>query len=114
MTVQRTPIRPAPRPIRRPPKPEPSQTSAPAKAGTARSPLTSAAMSLSATTVIHGAPNETAITRSAAVATTHDVRVSTDGGDDDFSMFFRVAVAPGGARNLGAGYSSGSAAHPEK
>jgi len=37
--------------------PEPIHISALAKAGTERSPLTSAAMFLSATTVIHGAPN---------------------------------------------------------
>jgi hypothetical protein len=96
MTVQRTPIRSATRPIKIPPKPEPSQTNAPAKAGIARSPLTSAAMFLSATTVIHGAPKETAITRSAAVATTHDVRVSTVGGDVDVSMSLALPSRPAG------------------
>jgi len=33
---------------------------------------------LSATTVIHGAPNAIAITTNTTLATTHEVRVSTD------------------------------------
>jgi len=49
-----------------------------AKAGIERSPLTSAAMSLSATSVTHGAPKAIAMINSAAAATTHDLRVSTD------------------------------------
>src|SRR5580704_1469290 len=78
MTVKRMPRRSATRPIRMPPTPEPIHISAPAKAGTERSPLTSAAMLLSATMVIHGAPKATAIITSTALATTHDLRVSTD------------------------------------
>ena len=95
-----------------PPKPEPSQTSAPAKAGTERSPLTSAAMSLSATTVIHGAPKATAMTNSAAVATTHEVRVSTDGSDGDFSMYFALLARPAGLVVLANGIAAGRAPRP--
>ena len=61
-----------------PPIPEPIHISALAKAGIERSPLTSAAMSLSATTVIHGAPKATAMTTRMMLATSHEVRVSTD------------------------------------
>ena len=50
-----------------------------ASAGTERSPLTSAAMFLSATMVIQGAPKATAITTRTTLATTHEARVSTDG-----------------------------------
>ena len=66
------------RPIRMPPNPDPIHISALAKAGIERSPLTSAAMSLSATMVIHGAPNAIAMIASMTPATTHEVRVSTD------------------------------------
>jgi len=93
MTVQRTPTRSAMRPMRMPPTPEPSQTSAPASAGIERSPLTSAAMALSPTTVIQGAPNATAMTISAPVATTHDFRVSTDGKCDVCSILPRCRRA---------------------
>jgi hypothetical protein len=61
-----------------PPTPDPIHIKALAKAGIERSPRTSAAMSLSATKVIHGAPKAMAMINSAAVATSHEVRVSTD------------------------------------
>ena len=100
MTVQRTPTRSATRPMMMPPRPAPIHISAPASAGIERSPLTSAAMFFSATTVIHGAPKATAMTTSTTVATTQDWRVSTDDSDGDCSMNCRVAGAPGGARGL--------------
>src|SRR5262252_10563033 len=62
-----------------PPLPKPSQASEVAKAGTARRPSDSAAISLSATMVIHGAPNDSARITSNTVAMIHDDRVSTDG-----------------------------------
>src|SRR5262245_55853833 len=62
-----------------PPLPKPSQASEVAKAGTARSPSDSAAISLSATMVIHGAPNDSARITSNTVAMIQDDRVSTDG-----------------------------------
>ena len=42
-----------------PPSPAPNQASADAKAGTERAPPISAAIGFSATTTIHGAPNDT-------------------------------------------------------
>ena len=78
ITVKRMPIRSAIRPIRMPPTPDPIHIKALAKAGTERSPPTSAAMSLSATSVIHGAPKAIAMINRATVATIHDLRVSTD------------------------------------
>src|SRR5947209_16857421 len=62
-----------------PPPPKPSQASEVAKAGTARRPSDSAAISLSATMVIHGAPNDSARITSNTVAMVQDDRVSTDG-----------------------------------
>src|SRR5262249_27706076 len=62
-----------------PPLPKPSQPSEVAKAGTARRPSDSAAISLSATMVIHGAPNDSARITSNTVAMIQDDRVSTDG-----------------------------------
>src|SRR6266566_3828662 len=62
-----------------PPLPKPSQASEVAKDGTARRPSDSAAISLSATMVIHGAPNDSARITSSTVATIQDDRVSTDG-----------------------------------
>src|SRR5215471_2214565 len=62
-----------------PPLPKPSQASEVAKAGTARRPSDSAAISLSATMVIHGEPNDSARITSNTVAMIHDDRVSTDG-----------------------------------
>src|SRR5262245_16742899 len=62
-----------------PPLPKPSQASEVAKAGTARRPSDSAAISLSATMVIHGAPNDSARITSNTVAMIQDDRVSTDG-----------------------------------
>src|SRR5262245_9854346 len=62
-----------------PPLPQPSQARDVAKAGTARRPSDSAAISLSATMVIHGAPNESARITSSTVAMIQDDRVSTDG-----------------------------------
>ena len=81
-----------------PPRPAPIQTSAPASAGIERSPLTSAAMFFSATTVIHGAPKATAMTTSTTVATTQDWRVSTDDNDGDCSMNFALRTRPAGLR----------------
>ena len=49
MTVQRTPTRSAMRPMARPPIPDPSQASDPARAGTERPPPTSPAIASSAT-----------------------------------------------------------------
>jgi|SRR5262249_46664804 len=62
-----------------PPLPKPSQPSEVAKAGTSRRPSDSAAISLSATMVIHGAPNDSARITSTTVAMIQDDRVSTDG-----------------------------------
>src|SRR6201997_3775463 len=62
-----------------PPPPKPSQASELAKDGTARRPSDSAAISLSATMVIHGAPNDSARITSNTVAMIQDDRVSTDG-----------------------------------
>ncbi len=78
MTVKRMPTRSATRPMRMPPTPEPIHISALASAGTERSPFASAAMLFSATTVIQGAPKAIAMITKMTVATTHDVRVSTD------------------------------------
>ena len=80
-------MRSAIRPIRMPPTPDPIHIKALAKAGIDRSPLTSAAMSLSATSVIHGAPKAMPMIISATAATTHDRRVSTD-ENVDCSMNF--------------------------
>ena len=79
-----------------PPRPAPTQTSAPASAGIERSPLTSAAMFFSATTVIHGAPKATAMMTSTTVATIQDWRVSTDDNDGDCSMNFALQTRPAG------------------
>jgi hypothetical protein len=67
-------------PIKMPPKPEPSQARALASAGIDRIPFTSAAMSLSATAVIHAAPNAISIVTSATVATIQDVLLSIEEG----------------------------------
>jgi hypothetical protein len=82
--------------MRMPPKPEPIHINETAKDGMERSPCTSAAMSLSATTVIHGAPKATAMITSTTLATIHDVRLSTEGSDDDFSMNVAVLARPAG------------------
>src|SRR6476646_8647151 len=84
ITVHRVPTLSAIHPIRLPPRPEPSQASATARAGIERTPSTSAAMSLSATAAIHAAPNAISIVTSAAVATAHEALVSTE--DDDCSI----------------------------
>jgi hypothetical protein len=78
MTVERVPTRSAMRDIRMPPVPEPSHASAPASAGTERDPSTSLAMSLSATAVIHAAPNDIPSIANAADATTQEALVSTE------------------------------------
>ena len=78
VTVQRTPTRSATCPIMMPPKPLPNQTSATASAGTDRTPSTSAAIALSATVVIHGAPKASARITTEAAATTQDDLVSID------------------------------------
>ncbi len=54
-------------------------------------------MFFSATTAIHGAPNAVAITASATNATTHEVRVSTEGSDAASGMTSGVPVPPGRA-----------------
>src|SRR5690348_2650230 len=63
-------------PIAMPPRPEPSQASAAASAGTERWLPASAAITLRPTETIHNPPNEKARQMSATVATTHDCRVS--------------------------------------
>src|SRR6476646_2258425 len=82
MTVHRVPTLSASRPIKMPPTPEPSQASALASAGMERMPLTSAAISLSATTVIHAAPNAISMVKRAAMATAHDFLDSIEGTVD--------------------------------
>src|SRR4029079_3721836 len=72
MTVHRVPTLSASRPIKMPPTPEPSQTSAVASAGMERMPLTSAAMSLSATAAIHATPNAISMVKRAAMGTDND------------------------------------------
>jgi len=89
MTVQRVPTLSAMRPIRMPPKPEPSQARALASAGIERTPSTSAAMSLSATAVIHAAPNAISIVTSATVATAQESLVSIEEGGDCSILKFR-------------------------
>ena len=84
--------------MKMPPKPEPIHISALANAGIERSPLTSAAMFLSATMVIHGAPKAIAMTTSTTLATTQDVRVSTD-GIVGLQHLTRVPSAPGAVKN---------------
>ncbi len=78
ITVQRVPTRSAMRPIMMPPAPEPSQASALANAGIERVPLTSPAMSLSATAMIQGAPNAIIMIRSATQATIQESLVSIE------------------------------------
>src|SRR5689334_5297118 len=77
-TVQRVPARSATRPMMMPPVPDPSQASALASDGTERAPSTSAAMSLSATAVIHAAPKAIIKTMSATEATTQESLVSIE------------------------------------
>src|SRR5262249_7703514 len=81
ITVERVPTLSAMRPIRMPPKPEPSQARALARAGTERAPPTSAAMSLSATAVIQAPPNAISIVTRATLATTQEALVSIEDGD---------------------------------
>src|ERR1043166_5328906 len=78
ITVQRVPTRSATRDMMMPPTPEPSHASALASDGTERIPSTSAAISFSATAVIHAAPNDIASTQSATEATAQEALVSTD------------------------------------
>src|SRR6185295_9200369 len=78
ITVQRVPTRSATRDMMMPPTPEPSHASALASAGTERDPPTSAAMSFSATAVIHAAPNDIASINSATEATAQEALVSTE------------------------------------
>src|ERR1700742_492348 len=81
ITVARVPKRSATRAIMMPPKPEPSQASELASAGTERRPPASLAMSLSATAEIQAAPNDIPSTNSAAEATAQEDLVSTEEGD---------------------------------
>src|SRR3954468_17942933 len=78
ITVQRVPTRSASRDIIMPPTPDPSHASALASAGTERDPPTSAAMSFSATAVIHAAPNDIARISSATEATAQEALVSME------------------------------------
>src|ERR1700731_3915941 len=80
MTVHRVPIRSAIRDMMMPPAPVPSHASELASAGTERDPLTSPAMSLSATTPIQAPPNDIARMKSAAEATAQEALVSTECG----------------------------------
>src|SRR6476660_3796156 len=100
ITVHRVPTLSAMRPIRMPPKPEPSQARALANAGIERKPSTSAAMSLSATAVIHAAPNAISIVTSATVATAQDALVSIEEGGDCSIMKFRRPPFWQAAQNL--------------
>jgi hypothetical protein len=61
-----------------PPAPKPIQASEFAEAAIERNPPMSSAISLSATIVTHGAPNDTARISSVIVATIQEARVSTD------------------------------------
>src|SRR5829696_3129502 len=82
MAVQRTPIFSAIPPMAIPPIPDPNQASAAASAGTERASPASAAISLSATVTIHGAPNAMAMMPSAMVATVHADRLSIECEED--------------------------------
>src|SRR5689334_6425024 len=82
ITVQRVPTRLATCPIRMPPPPTLSHAAALAKAGTDRAPPTSAAMSLSATVLIHTPPNAIVRTKRAVTAMRHDCAVSIDRGGE--------------------------------
>ena len=82
ITVHLVPTLSAIRPITMPPIPEPSQASALASAGMERTPSTSAAMSLSATAVIHAAPNAISMVTSATVATAQEALVSIEENGD--------------------------------
>src|SRR2546421_7530740 len=76
ITVQRTPYRSASQPRRMPPNAAPNHASEDAKDGTERTPPISAAIGLSATTTIHGAPYDTPRITSDSAAVIHEVRVS--------------------------------------
>jgi hypothetical protein len=54
------------------------------------------------------------MTRSAAVATNHDVRVSTDGGDDDVSISFALLSRPAGLVAFLHDIAAAAQARPEK
>src|SRR6266550_678731 len=79
-----------------PPRPAPNHASAEASEGTDRTPPTSAAIGLSATTTIHIAPNDTPRITRYSDAVIHDVRVSIVGvirrvvsSTDDFAATLR-------------------------
>ena len=78
MTVSRVPARSATQPMTTPPEARPIQASELARAGTVRSPPFSAAIVLSATTRIQGAPNASVRTRSTTLATIQDELDSMD------------------------------------
>src|SRR5215475_8888012 len=101
MTVERVPIRSAIRDIKMPPIPEPSHATAPASAGMERAPPTSPAMSLSATVVIHAAPNDIPRMTSAAEATTQEALVSTEcrGGEGIAGQIQCVSVVQAEAKS---------------
>src|SRR5689334_3724673 len=82
MTVARMPNFSAMRAMKMPPAPYPNQLSAIASAGTERRPPVSAAMTLSATTMIHGAPKQIERISVPITATFQDSFVSTEGTAD--------------------------------
>ena len=75
-----------------PPTAEPNHASELASAGTERAPPMSAAIDFSPTAVIHGAPNDMPRHVSATLATTQELRVSTE----RVSILCVVNPVPGG------------------
>jgi hypothetical protein len=100
ITVQRTPIRSAIRPMTRPPRPTPIQASDPASAGVERAPLRSTAIVFKATTAIQGAPNEHAMASSETLATRQDSLVSIEDLVIKFRTGSRVLMSQGWGRRL--------------
>src|SRR5256885_13657970 len=98
MTVQRTPQRSASQPMPMPPKPAPNQASAEASDGTDRTPPTSAAIGLSATTAIHIAPNDTPRITSDRLAVIQEVRVSMEGVIPEGRSCFPLLPAKAGTQ----------------
>src|SRR5436190_21143864 len=90
-----------------PPAPKPVQASAVARAGTERRPPSSAAIGLSATMTIHGAPKDTARITSTTAATTQDDRVSTDGTAIRSCIEGSRLCCARGARLIGGGAAGG-------
>src|SRR5215510_8633975 len=90
-----------------PPAPKPTQANELASAGTDRKPSVSAAMGLSATTMIHGAPNDSARIASTTTAMIQEDLVSTD------CTFIRSCIRGrrGVARGLVMAAARGTAGH---